>query len=150
MGAVVGALSSHLAGGFRTWNTKELVPYQEEYIAGFQAEAYQTGLKEAFVQGKQQIDNRVEQLVRADIGGDHQRITSLNTQYSHLTFKHILLPMWVSAYLFSGKTFRFLVNGQSGEVVGESPKSGWKIFFLVCGILLALFVFLAVFGGKHR
>ena len=146
----VGALSNQFAGGLRTWNTKELVPYQEEYIAGFQAEAYQVGLKDAFIGGKQQIDSRVEELVRADIGGDHQRITSINTQYSHLTFKHILLPMWVSAYLFSGKTYRFLVNGQSGEVVGESPKSGWKIFFLVCAILLALFLFLAVFGGTHR
>ena len=145
----VGALTNKLAGGFRTWNTKELVPYQEEYIAGFQAEAYQIGLKDAFVGGKKQIDNRVEELVCADIGGDHQRINSVNTQYSHLTFKHILLPMWVSAYLFSGKTYRFLVNGQSGEVVGESPKSGWKIFFLVCGILLALFLFLAIFGGKR-
>ena len=145
----IGALTNKLAGGFRTWNTKELVPYQEEYIAGFQAEAYQIGLKDAFVGGKKQIDNRVGELVCADIGGDHQRITSVNTQYSHLTFKHILLPMWVSAYLFSGKTYRFLVNGQSGEVVGESPKSGWKIFFLVCGILLALFLFLAIFGGKR-
>ena len=150
LSTAVGALTSKLAGGFRTWNTKELVPFQEEYIAGFQAEAYQVGLKDAFVGGKQQIDNRVEELVCTDIGGDHQRITSINTQYSHLTFKHILLPMWVSAYLFSGKTYRFLVNGQSGEVVGESPKSGWKIFFLVCGILLALFVLLALFGGKHR
>ena len=150
LGGAVGALTDKLAGGFRTWNTKELVPYQEEYIAGFQAEAYQIGLKDAFVGGKKQIDNRVEELVRADIGGDHQRIASVNTQYSHLTFKHILLPMWVSAYLFSGKTYRFLVNGQTGEVVGESPKSGWKIFFLVCGILLALFVFLAIFGGGKR
>ena len=150
LGNVVGALSGKLASGFRTWNTKELIPYQEEYIAGFQAEAYQIGLKDAFAGGKRQIDNRVEELVRTDIGGDHQRITSLNTQYSHLTFKHVLLPMWVSAYLFSGKTYRFLVNGQSGEVVGESPKSGWKIFFLVCGILLALFIFLALFGGKNR
>ena len=88
--------------------------------------------------------------MRADIGGDHQRIASVDTQYSHLMFKHILLPMWVSAYLFSGKTYRFLVNGQTGEVVGESPKSGWKIFFLVCGILLALFVFLAIFGGSKQ
>ena len=44
-----------------------------------------------------------------------------------------------------------VVNGQTGEVQGESPKSGWKIFFLVCGILIAVFVFLAIFGGgKHR
>ena len=138
------------SNNLRTWNTKEVVPYQEEYIVGFQAEAYQIGLKEGFNEAKEIIDGKVQQLVQTDIGGDHQRITSLDTQYSYLTFKHILLPMWFSAYLFSGKTYRFVVNGQTGEVQGESPKSGWKIFFLVAGILAALFIFLVVFGGKHR
>ncbi len=149
---IPGGLGNKLMNAFSTtlctWNTKELVPYREEYISGFQAEAYQIGLKEAFGQGKQLIDSKVEELVRADIGGDHQRITTLNTQYSHLTFKHILLPMWVSAYLFGGKTYRFAVNGQTGEVQGESPKSGWKIFFLVCAILLAFFIILALFGKR--
>lgn len=149
MSMALGSLAGQFGAGMRTWNTKELVPYQDEYITGFQAEAYQVGLRAAFVEGKKQIDSKVEDLVRADIGGDHQRISSLNTQYSHLTFKHILLPMWVSAYMFGGKTYRFLVNGQTGEVVGESPKSGWKIFFLVCGILALLFIFLAVFGGRR-
>ena len=146
---VVGAVTSQFADGLRSWNTEELVPYQEEYITGFQAEAYQVDLKTAFVAAKKSIDGKVEQLVCADIGGDHQRITLLNTQYSHLTFKHILLPMWVSAYLYGGKTYKFAVNGQTGEVQGESPKSGWKIFFLVCGILIALFVVLAIFGGRR-
>lgn len=143
--AIMGAFSNEL----RTWNTKELVPYQEEYITGFQAEAYQVGLKEGFAQGRQIIDAKVRALVEQDIGGDHQRIASLNTDYTHLTFKHILLPVWMSAYIFKGKTYRFMVNGQTGEVQGESPKSGWKIFFLVVGILVLLFVFLAVFG-KNR
>ncbi len=133
-----------------TWNTAELVPYQEEYITGFQAEAYSVGLQAAFAVGKQGIDATVQSLVRADIGGDEQRILSLNTHYSHLTFKHVLLPLWLSAYLFKGKTYRFVVNGQTGEVAGESPKSGWKIFFLVAGILLVLFLFLVVFGASNR
>ena len=153
-GGVGSALGSTLLGAFsnelRTWNTKELVPYQEEYITGFQAEAYQVGLKEGFAQGRQMIDAKVNSLVEQDIGGDHQRISNLNTDYTHLMFKHILLPVWMSAYIFKGKTYRFMVNGQTGEVQGESPKSGWKIFFLVVGILLLLFVFLAVFGGKPR
>ncbi|MBC7623337.1 MAG: hypothetical protein H7232_08130 [Aeromicrobium sp.] len=144
--AIMGAFSTKL----RTWNTGELVPYQDEYITGFQAEAYSVDLKTGFAKGKEFIDAKVQSLVRQDIGGDHQRISTLNSQYSHLTFKHILLPMWVSAYLFSGKTYRFVVNGQTGEVEGESPKSGWKIFFLVMGILFAMFVFLMVFGGSQR
>ena len=144
--AIMGAFSTKL----RIWNTAALVPYQEEYITSFQAEAYSVDLKAGFATGKHFIEAKVQALVREDIGGDHQRISSLDTQYSHLTFKHILLPMWVSAYLFSGKTYRFVVNGQSGEVEGESPKSGWKIFFLVMGILALAFLFLVVFGGSQR
>lgn len=142
--------ASALGARMRTWDTRALVPYQDEYLAGFQAEAYSVDLKTAFASGKQLIDAKVEQLIRADIGGDQQRIHSVNTQYSHLTFKHILLPMWISAYLFKGKTYRFVVNGQTGEVDGESPKSGWKIFFLVSGILLLLFLLLVFFGGNQR
>lgn len=148
-GFVGSAIMSAFSTKLRTWNTAALVPYQEEYITGFQAEAYSVDLKAGFAKGKELIDAKVQSLVRQDIGGDQQRISSLNTQYSHLTFKHILLPMWVSAYLFSGKTYRFVVNGQTGEVEGESPKSGWKIFFLVMGILLLLFLFL-VFGSSQR
>ena len=148
-GSNIPILNAFGASNLRKWNTKELLPYQDEYIVGFQAEAYQVSLKEGFVEAKQLIDDKVQSLVRADIGGDHQRIDSLNTQYSHLTFKHILLPMWVSAYLFGGKTYRFVVNGQSGEVQGESPKSGWKIFFLVAAILLLMFVFLTI-AGKNQ
>jgi hypothetical protein len=58
------------------------------------------------------------------------------------------MPMWVSAYLFGGKTYRFVVNGQTGEVQGESPKSGWKIFFLVMGILAVVFVVLVLAGKR--
>ena len=148
-GFVGSAIMSAFSTKLRTWNTAALVPYQEEYITGFQAEAYSVDLKAGFVKGKEFIDAKVQSLVRQDIGGDQQRISSLNTQYSHLTFKHILLPMWVSAYLFSGKTYRFVVNGQTGEVEGESPKSGWKIFFLVMGILFVVFLFL-VFGTSQR
>ena len=46
------------------------------------------------------------------------------------------------------KAFRFLINGQTGEVSGESPKSWWKIGFLVAGVLLVLFLILLA-GGRR-
>lgn len=147
MGGMGHSLLGVMSGKLSNWSTKELVPYQEEYISGFQAEAYSVDLKTAFGSAKQDIDARVQSLVRQDIGGDAQRISQLDTQYSHLKFKHILLPMWVSAYIYSGKTYRFVVNAQNGEVQGESPKSGWKIFFLVLAGLFVLMLLLMMMGG---
>ena len=81
--------------------------------------------------------------VRRDIGGDEQRVHSVDTDWSDETFKHILLPIWTAAYKYNGKSYRFLVNGQTGEVQGERPWSVWKIAFAV--ILAAILVFGAIY-----
>jgi hypothetical protein len=46
---------------------------------------------------------------------------------SDVTFKHVLLPVWMAAYKFQDRSFRFVVNGQTGKVQGERPWSKWKI-----------------------
>ena len=42
---------------------------------------------------------------------------------ARLTFKHVLLPVWLAAYRYRGKSFRFVVNGRTGSVEGERPWS---------------------------
>ncbi len=78
--------------------------------------------------------------VRADIGGDDQRIHQLNTSYSGITFKHLLLPVWISAYRFNQKVYQVMVNARTGEVQGDRPFSIWKIAGFVVLLLLVLLV----------
>jgi hypothetical protein len=54
-------------------------------------------------------------------------ILHMDVSYSDITFKHILLPVWISAYRFKDKVYRFLVNARTGEVQGERPWSWIKI-----------------------
>ena len=88
-------------------------------------------------------------MARRDIGGDTQRISSLDMKLSQETFKHILLPVYISAYAFKEKRYNFFVNGQSGTLSGQRPYSFWKIFFLVLAILavLALIILLMEKGN---
>ena len=39
-----------------------------------------------------------------------------------VTFKHVLLPVWISAYLYAGQTYRFLVNART--TLPDSVQSG--------------------------
>ena len=81
--------------------------------------------------------NRViERDVRRDIGGDQQRIGELGTEVGRLTFKHVLLPVWLAAYRYRGRSFRFVVNGRTGTVEGERPWSAVKIARRSCSALL--------------
>jgi hypothetical protein len=74
--------------------------------------------------------------VRRDIGGDQQRIGQVETQVGQLTFKHILLPVWLAAYRYRGRSFRFVINARTGEVEGERPYSAVKIGFVIALALL--------------
>jgi hypothetical protein len=75
--------------------------------------------------------------VCADIGGDTQQINQLDTRYSSITFKHLLLPVWISAYRYNDAVYRVLVNARTGEVQGEWPKSWVKIALLVILALIS-------------
>ena len=133
------SLPDSVTGALRRWNTAALVPYKPEFISGFHAEAYRMGLAESFPLARATIDERIRELIRRDIGGDSQRIDSVETRYGRFTFKHVLLPAWVSAYRYRDKVYRFVVNAQTGETSGEAPLSWWKIAGLVVLALVILY-----------
>ena len=83
-----------------------------------------------------------------DIGGDHQQITSLDTKYADITFKLLLLPVWVASFRFRRKTFRFIINGVTGEVQGQRPYSVWKVTLAAIAALLAILVFVFVMEAQ--
>ena len=122
------------------WDLANLVPYREEYLSGFQSEMYQVPLDQGFERARAIMANLIRTDIARDIGGDHQRIHAAETRYGDISFKHILLPVWMSAFRFRDKIYRFVVNGRTGEVQGERPYSPWKIAF---AILLAA----ALIGG---
>ncbi|MBE1283075.1 MAG: primosomal protein N' (replication factor Y) - superfamily II helicase [Rhodobacteraceae bacterium] len=120
------------------WDLTALETYQPQYLAGFRAEAYTVDLKEGMIEARTHMDRIIERDVRFDIGGDRQRIQSIATEVSDVTFKHVLLPVWLAAYKYRGKTYRFVVNGQTGRVQGERPWSAVKIAIaVVLGAVIA-------------
>ncbi|MTI00735.1 TFIIB-type zinc finger domain-containing protein [Roseibium sp. RKSG952] len=120
------------------WDLPALEPYQPEYLAGFRAEAYTVELQEGYKEARQYMARVIERDVRFDIGGDRQRIHALETEVRDVTFKHILLPVWMAAYKYRGQTYRFVVNGRTGRVQGERPWSAIKITVaVVLGLLVA-------------
>lgn len=120
------------------WNLNLLAPFDSSYLAGFITEKYTIPLQDGHLKAKEEALRIADQWARRDIGGDTQRVHSLDMKLSEETFKHILLPVYISAYQFKGKRFTFFVNGQSGVLSGKRPYSFWKIFFFVLGILAAL------------
>ncbi len=132
------SLPKRFTDALEPWDLAEMEPYSPEYLAGFRAEGYQVDLDEGYHEARGHMDRVIQRDVKFDIGGDRQRIHSINTQISDVTFKHVLLPVWLAAYKYRGKSYRFVVNGRTGRVQGERPYSAWKITFaVVVGLIIA-------------
>jgi DNA-directed RNA polymerase subunit RPC12/RpoP len=121
------SLPRDLAEKLEPWDVKSLVPYAEEYLSGFLCERYQIDLRQAWARAAERMEEVIRQDVRRDIGGDHQRIHTLATRHSDVTYKHVLLPLWICSYRYRDRVYRFLVNARTGEVQGERPWSWVKI-----------------------
>jgi hypothetical protein len=127
-----------------SWDLHELVPYSDQYLAGFTAESYTVDLATGFTTARGIMESEIRETVRRDIGGDHQRISEMRPAYRAITFKHILLPVWVAAYRYNNKVFRFLINGRTGRISGERPYSGWKIAIAVAAGLVAVLIVILI------
>jgi hypothetical protein len=145
------SLPADLLDRINDWNLGKLEPFRPDYLSGFRTERYSVDLRGGYKDAKQQMEPTIHRLVCRDIGGDHQQVRSKRTRYSAVTFKPLLLPVWVAAYRFHDQTFQIVVNGRTGQVAGRRPWSGWKIAGFVTLLLLffALIAFLVIyFNGQ--
>ena len=119
------------------WDLEALVPFDPQYLSGYVAEKYQVSVEDGWEQATQVMAEHIRERVRRDIGGDEQRINSVHTQYSKSTFKHLLLPVYLSAFRYKEKLYQFFVNARTGEVQGKRPISAVKVAIaVILGIIV--------------
>jgi ribosomal protein S27E/DNA-directed RNA polymerase subunit RPC12/RpoP len=130
------------------WDLNMLKPYEPAFLSGFKAQRYEVELAEGFEDAKQQMASVIDGDVRSDIGGDEQRVHDIQTSYSGITFKHILLPIYLGAYRFNQKVYQVMINARTGVVQGERPYSFWKIFILILFIIALIAVIVLIANAK--
>jgi hypothetical protein len=118
--------------------TGECVPYDTAFLSGHVVEHYQVALTDATGESEAQMRAKLEQLCAQQIPGDTYRNLVIHPVFSARTFKHLLVPIWLLAYMFGSRSYQVVVNGYTGRMAGKYPYSPWKIAFL---IVLAIVVF---------
>lgn len=124
------------------YNTADNKSYKPEYIAGFVAERYAIGLKEGWEMAKTSIRFKLSKAITRKIeqekNADHVRNLQITTGYREVTYKYLLLPVWLSSYQYKDKVYQFMVNGQTGKVAGKTPISIPKVIITVLAIVAVL------------
>jgi predicted RNA-binding Zn-ribbon protein involved in translation (DUF1610 family) len=127
------------------WPTEHARPFSAEYVAGHLSRTYDLSVEQAFDKAKSTMEGEIDSTVRGDIGGDEQRVHSKNTQWLNMTFKHLLLPIWLLTVIYNGQPFQVCINGFTGEVQGRRPYSKVKIAMAVTSAVLLVILIVVLF-----
>ncbi len=91
--------------------TQEARPFSAEYIAGHLSRTYDKDVEACLGEARQRMDAVIDSTIRSDIGGDRQDINRKETTVQSLTFKHLLLPIWLLTVIYAGRPFQVFING---------------------------------------
>lgn len=118
------------------WPLTRAVPWQPDRLVGCHTPRYDIAPEERLGAVKIRLGKTLRQSCYGEIGGDTQRLHSVDIRYSNVTHRLVLLPVWVAHYGYAGKSWQALINGVTGEVIGKRPYSLFKIALAVVAALL--------------
>jgi hypothetical protein len=135
------------------FNLKDVVEFRPEYVAGWPALSYDRPLSDASLLARERVIKGVQRglMYNIEAGENKRNVRTGAGQWSGITFKHIMLPLWTGTYRYQGKEYRLMINGQMGKVAGKKPRDNVKVgATIIAGVVLTLiFIFtLAVVLGR--
>jgi hypothetical protein len=139
-------LDEGLVNDIKPFYLNQLEPYNARFMAGWQAEEYVIGLPEGWMKARWIVNDAERTKCARVVPGDTYRALIVNTQTDNVKYKHLLLPVWVSAYRYKDKSYQFLINGQTGEIRGKAPISWVKVGITVALVAGAAALLAWIFG----
>lgn len=143
-------VSQQRAESVMPFDLKKLVNYDSRFVLGWETELYKIDLAKGVKVGEDVMDNEIRNRCSAEVPGDTFRNLEVNTDKHNITYKHILLPIWISAFQYKGKTFQFVVNGQTGEISGEKPVAYGKVILAILAVIAIIaIIYFATQNNNH-
>lgn len=108
------------------YDTKALCPYSIDLLADHAVEIYQVSMADASLVARQRASRLGrEYVMRHNLAGEQVKDFQMNSLGLIIeSYKLTLLPLWLTTYRYKNEKYAVVVNGQSGRVAGQAPRSG--------------------------
>jgi hypothetical protein len=117
-----------------------MMTYSTDLLVGFSAE--QPGIDEdgAWGSGAERIREMAHDACALEV----ERLTRVDTELSNRRSAVCHLPIWIYAYRYQNRDYRVLVNGHTGEIVGERPTSKTRVIIAIAIGVVAVIAIIAL------
>lgn len=130
----------------KPFNLPALKRYEPYFLAGWLCEEYTVERATALEVCQQHFYQRERQNIASFLPGDTSSNLDVETRFSHISSDLCLLPVYITTYRYRGKLYRFLVNGQTGNVAGDKPVAYGRVAILVILVLVAIAAVVGLFA----
>lgn len=131
---------SNLVSKIDSFDFNKLEKFQEKFLLGYYSEMASLSLEDGFNSAKKIMVNKIRSHCINDIGGDTYKDLKFSTNFTDVTFKQIMAPIYNGHYMYKNKKYNFICNGQNGKFVGNNPISAIKVGILVFSIILLIVI----------
>lgn len=133
------------------FNLDDLEDFSYSYLSGFISEKYDVSKEDVYPLIKSRVESAVEKELRSSVlGYSSTSMAGTNVQINRTHFHYTLMPIWMLTYIHEGKTYMFVMNGQTGRTYGALPvcqKKLNRLFIIVFLISFAIILFSLLYMG---
>jgi len=124
------------------FNYKEMKEFNKAFLAGYAAEKYDVSADKSKPRAQQRIKASLEKEFKKSVKGYAtvtQTSSAVDTKNGKVSYS--LLPVWVLNTKYRKENYQFMMNGQTGRIVGKLPVDGgkaWKYRGMLSGIFAVI------------
>lgn len=138
-------LSEVLLDKIDDFRIKDLVPYDPNYLAGLQAQAYDIPLERAWEIGRKRMREQTREACMKQASTSMVRNFSMTLDFAEESWRYILLPIYLTTFRYEAKSYQLMINAQTGSIAGSRPVD-WAKIWLVIALLLTPGLILGLIG----
>ena len=115
-------IPNELMESIEPFNFSEAVDFQTAYLAGYLANKYDVDAGQSVERANERIRKSAEDIFYNTVQGyTTVRKETSNIQLHNGRVVYALLPVWLLSTTWKNKNYLFVMNGQTGKMVGDLP-----------------------------
>ena len=145
-----GSIDQKSLNKLQPFQTNDSREYTGAYLSGYTATQNSKGGLECWEEAQDVLAGRLRSAILSRYVYDEVSSFRISTQYAGITFKYILLPVYVGHCKWHTKIYNFFVNGLNGKVTGKAPVSPLKVIITIliaAGVLVGLYFLFRLYGS---
>lgn len=123
------------------FDMSQAVDFQTAYLSGYLADKYDVSSEQSVERANERIRRSTQEAFDATVQGYSTLVPIHNhIQLQNGVAKYALYPVWLLTTEWSGQTYTFAMNGQTGKFVGDLPvdkQAYWKWLLGIAGAVSA-------------